>query len=148
MILSAPITVIVKIILENIEPTRPIAILMQEKVRSLRELYADAYNDGKMDKAETGTIALMCADLGINEDEAVLIAARAAFDSAAKNKRVYPNDVEMKMIAKACKILNLPEDVQEEVLGVLDDGIITSNESDMLDNIFSGQIAGFNLEEE
>ena len=54
----------------------------------------------------------------------------------------------MKMIAKACKILNLSEDVQEEVLGVLDDGIITRNESDMLDNIFSGQIAGFNLEEE
>lgn len=148
MILSAPITVIVKIILENIEPTRPIAILMQEKVRSLRELYFEAYNDGKMDKAESGTIALMCSDLGISEDEAVLIAARTAFDSAAKNHRVYPNDVEMKMIAKACKILDLSDSEQEKVLAVLDDGIITDLEAEMLDDIFSGQIGGFIIEEE
>ena len=148
MILSAPITVIVKIILENIEPTRPIAILMQERVRSLRELYSEAYNDGKMDNVESGTIALMCSDLGINENEAILIAARAAFDSAAKNNRVYPNDVEMKMIGKACKILNLSVVEQEHVLSVLDDGIISSSEADMLDEIFSGQIGGFNIEEE
>jgi AI-2 transport protein TqsA len=148
MILSAPITVIVKIILENIEPTRPIAILMQERVRSLRELYSEAYNDGKMDKAESGTIALMCSDLGINEDEAILIAARAAFDSAVKNHRVYPNDVEMTMIAKACKILNLSLGEQEHVLSVLDDGIISNSEAKMLDEMFSGQIGGFNIEEE
>jgi hypothetical protein len=148
MILSAPITVIIKIILENIEPTRPIAILMQERVRTLRELYAEAYNDGHMDKAEAGTIALMCSDLGINEDEAVLIAARAAFDSAVKHKRVYPNDVEMKMIAKACKILKLTDIEQERVLGVLDDGTITSSEAEMLDSIFSGQIGMFGIEEE
>ena len=148
MILSAPITVIAKIILENIEPTRPIAILMQEKVRSLRELYADAYNDGKMDKAETGTISLMCSDMGINENEAILVAARAAFDSAAKNERVYPNDVEMKMIAKACKILKLSKEEQEEVLAFLDDGIITKTEAEMLDNIFSGQIEDYDIEEE
>ena len=148
MILSAPITVIIKIILENIEPTRPIAILMQERVRSLRELYSEAYNDGKMDKAESGTIALMCSDLGINEDEAILIAARAAFDSAAKNHRVYPNDVEMTMIAKACKILNLSLAEQEHVLSVLDDGLISNSEAKMLDEMFSGQIGGFNIEEE
>ena len=148
MILSAPITVIAKIILENIEPTRPIAILMQERVRSLRELYFDAYNDGKMDKAEYGTISLMCSDLGINEDEAILIAARTAFDSAAKNNRVYPNDVEMKMIAKASKLLNLTKEKQESLLAVLDDGIITANEAEMLDTIFSGKIGIFNIEEE
>jgi len=148
MILSAPITVIVKIILENIEPTRPIAILMQERVRTLRELYAEAYNDGRMDKAESGTIALMCSDLGINKDEAVLIAARAAFDSAIKHNRVYPNDVEMKMIAKACKILKLTDIEQERVLGVLDDGIITSTEAEMLDSIFSGKMGMFGIEEE
>ena len=148
MILSAPITVIAKIILENIEPTRPIAILMQERVRSLRELYFDAYNDGKMDKAESGTISLMCSDLGINEDEAVLIAARAAFDSAAKHNRVYPNDVEMKMIAKASKLLKLTKEKQESILSVLDDGIITKDEAELLDTIFSGQIGNFNIEEE
>ncbi len=148
MILSAPITVIVKIILENVEPTRPIAILMQERVRSLRELYAEAYNDGHMDKAETETLALMCSDLGINKEEAVLIAARAAFDSAIKQNRVYPNDVEMKMIGKACKLLKLDESEQERVLSVLDDGIITGEESEMLDDIFSGKIGEFGIEEE
>ena len=96
----------------------------------------------------SGTIALMCSDLGISEDEAVLIAARTAFDSAAKNHRVYPNDVEMKMIAKACKILDLSDSEQEKVLAVLDDGIITDLEAEMLDDIFSGQIGGFIIEEE
>ena len=148
MILSAPITVIAKIILENIEPTRPIAILMQERVRSLRELYTEAYNDGEMDKAESETIKLLCSDLGINEDEAILIAARAAFDSAVNNNRVYPNDIEMKMIGKACKLLKLDDSEQERVLAVLDDGIITNDEAEMLDEIFSGQIGDFLVEEE
>jgi hypothetical protein len=58
------------------------------------------------------------------------------------------NDVEMKMIAKACKILKLTKKEQEEVLAVLDDGIITETESKMLDEIFSGQIEDFFFEEE
>ena len=54
----------------------------------------------------------------------------------------------MKMIAKACKILNLSKKDQEDVLAVLDDGVITEIEAEMLDNIFSGQIGDFNIEEE
>ena len=52
------------------------------------------------------------------------------------------------MIAKACKILKLTKKEQEEVLAVLDDGIITETESEMLDEIFSGKIEDFIVEEE
>ena len=145
MILSAPITVIAKIILENLEPTRPLAILMQEKVRSLREIYIDAYADGKMDKAESSIIAAMCKELSITEDEAVLIAARTAFDSAAQHNRINPNDVEMKMIAKASKILGLDDAEQEKILAVLDDGVISRSEAEMLDEVFSGNSGSFTI---
>ena len=51
-------------------------------------------------------------------------------------------------MGESCKILKLSKEEQEEVLAFLDDGIITKTEAEMLDNIFSGQIEDYDIEEE
>ncbi len=149
MILSAPVTVIIKIVFENIEPTRPIAILMQEKVRSLREIYTDALEDGSFDRAEELTIQRMVADLGIDEGMAYVIAARAAFDVAASagKKKLHPNDVEMRMIGRAMDHLELDNEEREKILGFLDDGEIDAEEAAYLDNLFPDSHGEFKIDE-
>jgi predicted PurR-regulated permease PerM len=48
MILSVPFIVIIKIVMENIEATRPLAILFSERAPTLEEAWVDALKDGRL----------------------------------------------------------------------------------------------------
>ena len=146
MILSAPVTVILKIVFENIEATRPIGVLMQERVRSLREIYQEALEDGSFSRAEQKTITRYMSELGITEAEAYLVAARAAFDVAHKDQRCVPNDTEMRIITRAMDHLDLGKEKRQEILAVLDDGYIDEDEAAMLDQVFPSEQGEFSIE--
>ena len=148
MILSAPVTVIIKIVFENVEPTRPIAVLMQERVRSLREIYQEALEDGSFSRAEQKTITRYMSELAITETEAYLVAARAAFDVAHKDQRCIPNDTEMRIITRAMDHLDLSKEKRQEVLAVLDDGFIDAEEAAMLDLVFPSDQGEFSIEDD
>mgnify|MGYP005717990883 FL=1 len=46
MILAVPFAVLVKIVLENVDATKPVAILLSERAPSLDEAWEDAVRDG------------------------------------------------------------------------------------------------------
>ena len=48
MILSIPLVVILKIVLENIDATRPLAILLSERAPTLEEAWREAIKDGRV----------------------------------------------------------------------------------------------------
>ena len=61
MILSIPLVVILKIVLENIEATRPLAILLSERAPTLEEAWREAIKDGRInnhDKIKKGGSSL------------------------------------------------------------------------------------------
>ena len=64
MILSIPLVVILKIVLENIEPTRPIAILLAERAPSIDEAWKEAMKDGRISSHESRSLEELQRILG------------------------------------------------------------------------------------
>jgi predicted outer membrane lipoprotein len=76
MILAVPFAVIIKIVLENIEETRPIAILLSERAPTIDEAWKSALKDGKISLYETKTLKELQTALGLTDKQVVLKSSR------------------------------------------------------------------------
>ena len=67
MILAVPLFAIIKIALENIEETRPIAIMLSERAPTLKEAWQDALRDGNLSTGEYHKLSELQKQLGVSD---------------------------------------------------------------------------------
>ncbi len=95
MILAVPLFVIVKIVLENIEETRPIAILISERAPTLDEAWLDALRDGYLSDGESHKLKALQDMLGVSDAEVTRVAGRSAAISIFKRGKIIDVDIEL-----------------------------------------------------
>ncbi|MBT4066548.1 MAG: AI-2E family transporter [Euryarchaeota archaeon] len=136
MILAVPLFVIVKIVLENIEETRPIAIMLSERAPTLEEAWRDALKDGNLSTGEFHKLSELQKRLGVTDNEVVRIAGRSAAQTILKRGKAKPDEIEFVLRASVgmsqhqklvagLKMGKLPRDVLrhlEETIGILNSG--------------------------
>ncbi|MEC7168346.1 MAG: AI-2E family transporter [Candidatus Thermoplasmatota archaeon] len=88
MVLVVPFTVIFKIVLENIEPTRPIAILLAERAPSIDEAWRDAMKDGRISSHESRSLEEIQKILGLSDRQVTRVAAKHAIERSLKRNRM------------------------------------------------------------
>tara|TARA_B100000945_G_scaffold32888_1_gene22394 strand:- start:2818 stop:4140 length:1323 start_codon:yes stop_codon:yes gene_type:complete len=94
MILAVPLFAIVKIVLENIEETRPIAILLSERAPTLEEAWQDALKDGYLSSGEFHKLSELQRSLGVSDEEVVRISCRSAAQTILKRGRARADEIE------------------------------------------------------
>ncbi len=94
MILAVPLFAIVKIVLENIEETRPIAILLSERAPTLEEAWQDALKDGYLSSGEFHKLSELQKSLGVSDEEVVRISCRSAAQTILKRGRARADEIE------------------------------------------------------
>ena len=92
MVLSVPFVVIFKIILENIEPTRPIAILMSERAPNLLEAYQEALADGVLTSDEISNLSRIQQKMGFTDETMDKMAGLAAINHALETGNVSEDE--------------------------------------------------------
>ncbi len=90
MVLVVPFTVIFKIVLENIEPTRPIAILLAERAPSIDEAWREAMKDGRISSHESRSLDELQRILGLSDLQMMKVAAKHAIERSLKRNRITP----------------------------------------------------------
>ncbi|MDP7203848.1 MAG: AI-2E family transporter [Candidatus Poseidoniaceae archaeon] len=103
MVLSVPFVVIFKIILENIEPTRPIAILMSERAPDLLEAYQDALADGVLTSEEISNLSRIQHKMGFTDETMDKMAGLAAINHALETGTV--SEDETKLVLRAADMV-------------------------------------------
>ncbi len=88
MILSIPLVVILKIVLENIDATRPLAILLSERAPTLEEAWREAIKDGRVTAYEQRMLSELQTVLGYTDNQVKLISARIASEYALRRGRL------------------------------------------------------------
>ena len=88
MVLVVPFTVIFKIVLENIEPTRPIAILLAERAPSIDEAWKEALKDGRISSHESRSLEELQRILGLSDRQMTKVAAKHAIERSLKRNRI------------------------------------------------------------
>ena len=86
MVLSVPLFVITKIVLENIPTTRPIAILMSESAPDLVTAYERALADGELSEEEISELGELRDALGLSASDDQIVAELAAINMALDGK--------------------------------------------------------------
>ena len=111
MILAIPMFAIVKIVLENIEETRPIAIMLSERAPTLEEAWQDALKDGNLSSGEYHKLSKLQKSLGVSDEEVSRISARSAAQTILKRGKARPDEVEfiLSAIAERPDFSNLGE---------------------------------------
>ena len=99
MILAVPLFAIVKIVLENIEETRPIAILLSERAPTLEEAWQDALKDGNLSSGEFYKLAELQKSLGVSDEEVARISSRSAAQTILKRGRARADEIEFILAA-------------------------------------------------
>jgi hypothetical protein len=94
MILAVPLFVIVKIVLENIEETRPLAIMLSERAPTLEEAWQDALRDGYLSTGEFHKLSKLQETLGVSDQEVVRIAGRSAAQMILKRGKAKVDEIE------------------------------------------------------
>ena len=94
MVLAVPLFVIVKIVLENIEETRPLAIMLSERAPTLEEAWQDALKDGNLSTGEFHKLSELQKTLGVSDQEVVRIAGRSAALTILKRGRARIDEVD------------------------------------------------------
>ncbi|MGA0379969.1 MAG: AI-2E family transporter, partial [Candidatus Poseidoniaceae archaeon] len=94
MVLVVPFTVIFKIVLENIEPTRPIAILLAERAPSIDEAWREAMKDGRISSHESRSLEEIQRILGLTDRQMTKVAAKHAIERSLKRNRVTPEQLQ------------------------------------------------------
>ena len=95
MILSIPLVVILKIVLENIDATRPLAILLSERAPTLEEAWREAIKDGRVTAYEERMLNELQAALGYSDLQVKLISARIAAEYALRRGRLSVDQIEL-----------------------------------------------------
>lgn len=90
MVLVVPFTVIFKIVLENIEATRPIAILLAERAPSIDEAWKEAMKDGRISSHESRSLEELQRILGLSDRQMTKVAAKHAIERSLKRNRITP----------------------------------------------------------
>ncbi len=101
MILAVPLFAIVKIVLENIEETRPIAIMLSERAPTLEEAWQDALKDGNLSSGEYHKLAKLQETLGVSDEEVSRISSRSAAQTILKRGRARVDEIEFIISAVA-----------------------------------------------
>ncbi len=99
MVLAVPLFVIVKIVLENIEETRPIAILLSERAPTLNEAWLDALRDGNLSIGEYHKFTELQKSLGVSDKEVTRISGISAIKIISKRGRARPSEIEFVLSA-------------------------------------------------
>ena len=133
MILSVPFIVIIKIVLENIEATRPIAILLSERAPTLEEAWEEALKDGRLTLGENHKLRELQKLLDVSDDQVVFIAGRTAVNLMIKRRRASP--LEIGLAVDIC----LDAELRAELARVLSPGRL-SDESRKLLKQLAGQL--------
>ena len=94
MVLVVPFTVIFKIVLENIEATRPIAILLAERAPSIDEAWKEAMKDGRISSHESRSLEELQRILGLSDRKMTKVAAKHAIERSLKRNRITPEQFE------------------------------------------------------
>jgi len=95
MILSIPLVVIFKIVLENIDATRPLAILLSERAPTLEEAWREAIKDGRITAYEERMLRELQEVLGYTDAQVKLISAKIAAEYALRRGRLSPDQIEL-----------------------------------------------------
>jgi predicted outer membrane lipoprotein len=88
MILAVPFAVIIKIVLENIEETRPIAILLSERAPTIDEAWKNALKDGKISLYETKILNELQTTLGLSDKQIILMSSKYSAEHVLRYGRV------------------------------------------------------------
>ena len=95
MILAVPLFAIVKIVLENIEETRPIAILLSERAPTLQEAWEDALKDGVLSDGESHKLSELQKTLGVSDAEVLRISGKSAAITILKRGRARQDEIDI-----------------------------------------------------
>ena len=136
MILAVPLFAIVKIVLENIEHTRPIAILLSERAPTLEEAWQDALKDGNLSTGEYHKLAKLQETLGVSDEEVLRIAGRSAAQTILKRGRARKDEIDYILTSSEGR------DDFSDIEEILIPGRITSQARDRLEQLIK------NLEKE
>jgi hypothetical protein len=133
MILAIPFTVIIKIVLENIEPTRPIAILLSERAPSIDEAWREAMKDGRISNHESRSLEELQRVLGLSDNEMTKVGAKHAIERSLRRNRITPE--QFTYVESAADLL--PDDSLGLQLNSfnIDSGRLTKNHRMVLEQI-------------
>ena len=95
MILAVPFAVIIKIVLENIEATRPISILLSERAPSIDEAWIEAMKDGRLSSFETQSLTQLQEVLGYSNRQIKLISGRVAIERVLRRNRITDDQLDL-----------------------------------------------------
>ena len=132
MIISVPFVVIIKIVLENIQATRPLAVLMSEQAPTYLEAYQTALSDGIVTEDERKHLKLLQEEYGITDKRAKKEATLAALNIAIRGVRVVED--EEKLVLGAAREY-LSEDGYLKVKDALSDQRFSELEVPLIEEI-------------
>ena len=139
MIIAVPLTVIIRIIFENVETTQPLAILMSERAPSLLVLYERAYSNWEIDEEELENLKLLNAELELSDADAAKIATKAAINVAMMDNML--SEDEWPHIEGHAKMAGLSNDEMKNLKRILSIGKISKSDRKVLDEML-GKLSG------
>ncbi|MBT3772438.1 MAG: hypothetical protein HOE92_04170 [Euryarchaeota archaeon] len=101
----------------------------------LLQAYEEAYEDGIITEKEMAELSALQEALGLSDDDAAKIAARAAINLALKDGSVAEN--ELKIIMDAAKAAKVSKKNCEKIMAALEDGKLDEEEEKMLSELLS-----------
>ena len=131
MVISVPFTVIIKIVLDTVDQTRPLAVLMSERSPDLQKVWNDALRDGRLDDWEFTRLLELQRNLDIDEAQMNRAAGRAAMISALERDSMSP--IEREFILKHSRVTRMYKDAGS----VLNSGAISPMAREMLESMLS-----------
>jgi len=144
MILSIPLVVILKIVLENIDATRPLAILLSERAPTIEEAWREAIKDGRITAYEERMLDELQVVLGYSDAQVKQISARIAAEYALRRGRLSEDQISL--IRLGIEHMEKPKDWKEEF-----ENIVTEGKLSVMERLLLGKLViafAFDSEEE
>jgi hypothetical protein len=133
MILSIPLVVILKIVLENIDATRPLAILLSERAPTIEEAWREAIKDGRITAYEERMLNELQTVLGYTDGQVKLISARIAAEYALRRGRLSVDQIEL--IRVGIDHMPLPQKWSDQL-----EEIVTEGKLSVKERLFLGRL--------
>jgi len=133
MILSIPLVVILKIVLENIDATRPLAILLSERAPTLDEAWREAIKDGRITAYEERMLDELQVVLGYSDVEVKLLSARIAAEYALRRGRLTVDQISL--IRIGIEAMRVPQKWRTQF-----EDIVTEGKLSVMERLFLGKL--------
>lgn len=114
---------------------RDVLVNPKEYQSFLLQAYEEAYEDGIITEKEMAELSALQEALGLSDEDAAKIAARAAINLALKDGSVGEN--ELLIIMDAAKSANISKENREKIEAALEDGKLDEEEEEMLNELLS-----------